>query len=72
MEAIKKDLGIGFIPDFVCNTDIHAGKVVEIFADTPKPKLTLYALYPARQFAPARLMHCIQFMEEWFQQAPQK
>lgn len=66
MEAIKRNQGIGFIPDFVCRDAIEKGEVVEVLADSEKSKLTLYALYPARHFVPAKLVQCIEFLEQWF------
>lgn len=66
MEAIKRGVGIGFIPDFVCQEAIDSGQVVEILPDAKKPQLTLYALYPARHFVPAKLVQCIEYMEQWF------
>lgn len=66
MEAIKKGLGLGFIPDFVCQQAINNGEVVEVLPESHKPKLTLYALYPARQFVPASLVQCIEFLQQWF------
>ena len=66
MDVIKKGLGIGFIPDFVCREALQKGEVVEVLADSKKPSLTLYALYPARHFVPAKLVQCIEFLEGWF------
>ncbi|SFD76489.1 LysR family transcriptional regulator [Pseudoalteromonas denitrificans] len=66
MESIKKGLGIGLIPDFVCQSAIENKEVVEILADSKKPMLTLYALYPARHFVPAKLIQCIEYLEQWF------
>lgn len=66
MESIKQGLGLGFIPDFVCQEAIDSGQVVEVLADATKPMLTLYALYPARYFVPAKLVQCIEYLEQWF------
>lgn len=66
MEGIKRGLGIGFIPDFVCQPAIEQGDVVEVLAEAKKPMLTLYALYPARHFVPAKLVQCIEYLEQWF------
>lgn len=66
MEVIKRNQGIGFIPDFVCREAITKGEVIEILSKTKKPNLTLYALYPARHFVPTKLVHCIEFLEQWF------
>ena len=70
MEAIKRNQGIGFIPDFVCREAMEKGEVVEILAGAKKPKLTLYALYPARHFVPLKLVQCIEFLEQWFKRSP--
>ncbi|EPF9727232.1 LysR family transcriptional regulator [Vibrio fluvialis] len=66
MKAIKRGLGIGFIPDFVAQSAIDSGEVLEILADSNKPQLTLYALYPARHHVPAKLALCIEFLQAWF------
>jgi DNA-binding transcriptional LysR family regulator len=66
MESIKKGIGLGFIPDFVCQPAIDSGQVVEVLAASNKPMLTLYALYPVRYFVPPKLVQCIQYLEQWF------
>ena len=66
MDAIKRGLGLGFIPDFVCQEAIDTGEVVEVLSQSKKPKLTLYALYPARHLVPAKLVQCIEYLEKWF------
>jgi len=66
MESIKQGLGIGFIPDFVCQQAIDSGQVVEVLPDSKKSLLTLYALYPVRKFVPPKLVQCIEYLEQWF------
>jgi len=66
MESIKQGLGLGFIPDFVCQSAINSGQVVEVLTDSKKSMLTLYALYPARYFVPSKLVQCIEYLEQWF------
>ncbi|WP_027857150.1 LysR family transcriptional regulator [Marinobacterium jannaschii] len=66
MAAIRSGRGIGFIPDFVCNSAISRGEVIEILPNASKPRLTLYALYPARHFVPTKLVQCIDFLQQWF------
>ncbi|MCF6437715.1 MULTISPECIES: LysR family transcriptional regulator [Pseudoalteromonas] len=67
MQSIKRGLGIGFIPDFVCENALERGDVVEILPHTNKPLLTLYALYPARHFVPDKVVKCIRYLEHWFE-----
>ncbi|MCH9639829.1 MAG: LysR family transcriptional regulator [Betaproteobacteria bacterium] len=66
MEAIKSGLGIGFIPSFVCNESLKQGDVTEILAEINRPKLTLYAIYPARKFVAPKLTVCMDFIQQWF------
>lgn len=66
MESIKQGLGLGFIPDFVCQQAIDSGQVVEVLADAKKSMLTLYALYPVRHFVPAKTVQCIEYLQQWF------
>ncbi len=66
MEPIKRGLGIGFIPEFVCDSAIRQGEVVEVLPHLERPYLTLYALYPARHFVPPILVSCIEYLETWF------
>jgi DNA-binding transcriptional LysR family regulator len=66
MESIKQGIGLGFIPDFVCQKAIDSGEVVEVLADSKKAMLTLYALYPVRYFVPPKLVQCIDYLEQWF------
>ncbi len=66
MELIKRGQGIGFIPDFVCREALEKGEVVEVLADSKKPNLILYALYPARHFVPSKIVQCIEYLEQWF------
>ena len=68
LEAIKQGLGIGFIPDFVCRESLNRGEVIELLAQTKRPKLTLYALYPARDHVPPKLRYCVEFARQWFDQ----
>ena len=66
MEAIKNGIGIGFVPDFVCQEALMRGEVIEVLPDSKKASLTLYVLYPARHLVPAKLVQCIEFLEGWF------
>ena len=65
-EAIESGLGIGFLPSFVADESIKKGALVEILNHIEKPQLTLYALYPNRQFVPPILSRCIELLDDWF------
>jgi DNA-binding transcriptional LysR family regulator len=64
--AIRAGLGLGLVPSFLCRQALASGELVEVLPQSRKPELTLYALYPARQFVPARVLQCIDFLEQWF------
>ncbi|MBZ9611810.1 LysR family transcriptional regulator [Rheinheimera maricola] len=70
LQMIKQGMGVGFIPRFISHQALQAGDVVEVLADEHKPKMTLYALYPVRQFTPPRLKLLIEFLQNWFSQHP--
>lgn len=68
LEAVKKGLGIGFLPTFVCDLAIRQGQVVEVLPQCQRPELTLYAIYPNRRHVSSRVLACVNFIEDWFQQ----
>ncbi|WP_430462161.1 LysR family transcriptional regulator [Thalassolituus sp. LLYu03] len=64
--AVKAGLGLGLAPSFLCRDALADGTLVEVLPQARKPELTLYALYPARHFVPARVVQCIEFLGQWF------
>lgn len=66
LEFVKAGLGIGLFPEFVTRRALAEGDIVEVLAKAKKPKLTVYALYPARHHVPPKLMRLIEFLEQWF------
>ncbi|MFC3030976.1 substrate binding domain-containing protein [Pseudoalteromonas fenneropenaei] len=66
LDIVKAGHGIGFLPEFTCREALAKGEVIEVLAEVAKPHLTLYALYPARQFVPPKVLQCITFLEHWF------
>ena len=67
-QIIEDGLGIGFLPSFVAKEGIASGRLKEILPKAERPALTLYALYPNRKFVQPKLLNCIQFLQDWFQQ----
>lgn len=65
-QLIEDGLGISFLPSFVAKEGIENGKLKEILPKAERPALTLYALYPNRQFVKPKLSSCIEFLQEWF------
>ncbi|GLQ30850.1 LysR family transcriptional regulator [Litoribrevibacter albus] len=65
-EAMIQGVGIGRLPTFVANPEIKAGRLVKLFPDYEMPGKTMYAVYPERQFLPAKVRVFIDFMSEKF------
>ncbi|MEH8018625.1 LysR family transcriptional regulator [Rheinheimera muenzenbergensis] len=70
LQMIKQGMGVGFIPRFISHQALQDGEVVEILPNEHKPNMTLYALYPVRQFTPPRLTLLIEFLQSWFSRHP--
>lgn len=66
-QVIEDSLGVGFLPSFVAREGLRSGKLKEILPKAKRPELTLYALYPNRQFVQPKLLSCIAFMQTWFE-----
>ncbi len=66
MAALKRGLGIGFLPNFVCQKAIERGELLEVLSEARRPQLTLYALYPTRHHVPEKVSQCIAFIESWY------
>ena len=49
--------------------DLQAGRLVDLFPDARCEQVPLYAVYPSRQYQPARLQSLLQFLQEAFQGA---
>lgn len=63
---VLADLGIAVLPDFVAQPEFSAGALVELFPQTKRPLLRLYAVYPDRRLAPRKVVACVQFLKQWF------
>lgn len=54
-EAAAQGLGITCQPDFIADSFLAAGRVVEILADYPMPELGIYAMLPGNRHVPHRV-----------------
>ncbi|NIB40766.1 LysR family transcriptional regulator [Pseudomaricurvus alkylphenolicus] len=66
-QTIEDGLGIGFLPSFIARQGLKTGTLQEILPKAERPSLTLYALYPNRKFVQPKLVHCIEFLQDWFE-----
>ncbi|WNZ54398.1 LysR family transcriptional regulator [Microbulbifer sp. MKSA007] len=65
-EALLQGVGIGRLPTFVAGPDIEAGKLTPLFEEYQMPAKSIYAVFPERQFMPAKVRAFIDFAIEYF------
>ena len=63
-EAAAQGLGITCQPDFIAESFIAAGRVVEILGDFPGPELGIYALLPGNRHVPHRVRVLMESLAE--------
>lgn len=69
-EALKKAIlhggGIGRLPSFVAGEYISTGKLIQVFSEYNMPEKTMYAVYPERNYVPAKVRFFLDFCIEYF------
>lgn len=60
--ALLQGAGIGRIPTFVVGPDIAAGRLVVVLGEYKMPAKIFYALFPKRQYLPAKVRVFIDFV----------
>ncbi len=63
MEAIKRGMGIGLIPDLFTSHKVKAGEITQIENIAQFPVVGLYAIYPSRKHVPHRLKLFLEFIK---------
>ena len=54
LEALREGVGIGRLPTFVAGPDLKAGNLVQILDSYHIPDHVFYAVFPERQYLPAK------------------
>jgi len=65
-ESLLEGIGIGRLPTFVAGPDLKNGRLVELFKHYSIPDHTFYAVFPERQYLPAKVRVFIDFAIEYF------
>jgi DNA-binding transcriptional LysR family regulator len=55
LEALREGIGIGRLPTFVAGPDLKAGRLVQLFESYRIPDHTIYAVFPEREYLPAKV-----------------
>ena len=66
LEALREGVGIGRLPTFVAGPDLKTGRLVKLFESYRLPDFTLYAVFPERQYLPAKVRAFLDFAIEYF------
>jgi DNA-binding transcriptional LysR family regulator len=65
-EAILQGAGIGRLPSFVAGEYIRTGKLIQIFCDYDMAEKNIYAVYPVRNYVPAKVRCFLDFCVEYY------
>lgn len=66
LEALREGIGIGRLPTFVAGPDLKAGRLVKLFESYRIPSFTFYAVFPEREYLPAKVRAFLDFTIEYF------
>ncbi|MFT6914550.1 MAG: DNA-binding transcriptional LysR family regulator [Motiliproteus sp.] len=66
LEALRAGTGIGRLPTFVAGPDLKSGRLVQLLESYPIPEQTFYAVFPERQYLPAKVRVFLDFAIEHF------
>lgn len=66
IEALREGIGIGRLPTFVAGPDLKTGRLVRLFKSYRIPDFTIYAVFPEREYLPAKVRVFLDFAVEYF------
>ncbi len=64
--ALREGIGIGRLPTFVAGPDLREGNLVRILESYRIPDHTFYAVFPERQYLPAKVRAFLDFSINYF------
>lgn len=64
LPALRAGLGIGMLPDFICDQDIAAGRLQPILREWKTPPIAIHIVTPPGSFRPRRVSALIDFLAE--------
>jgi DNA-binding transcriptional LysR family regulator len=57
--------GIGFLPSTYCDEKIEKGELIRLLPEWASPRFDIHAVYPTRNFLPARLHVFLEALKSW-------
>ena len=61
LEALMEGIGIGRLPTFVAGPELRAGRLVKLLEPYRIPEHTFYAIFPQREYLPAKVRAFVDF-----------
>jgi len=66
IEALRDGIGIGRLPTFVAGSDLKSGRLIKLFESYQIPDHIFYAVFPEREYLPAKVRVFLDFAIEYF------
>ncbi len=66
LKALQEGIGVGRLPTFVAGTHLKAGSLVHVLSEYQIPDHTFYAVFPEREYLPAKVRVFVEFAIEYF------
>jgi len=66
LEALREGIGIGRLPTFVAGPDLKTGRLIELLESHRIPDHSFYAVFPEREYLPAKVRVFLDFAIEYF------
>ncbi|MEM9529492.1 MAG: LysR family transcriptional regulator [Pseudomonadota bacterium] len=64
--AVREGIGVGRLPTFVAGPHVRSGKLIDLFPDYRIPDHAFHAIFPARQYLPAKVRVFLDFAVQYF------
>lgn len=71
-QAAEQGLGIAMLPDFIVHTALEDGRLTRILQAYEPPAFTLNALYPSREYVPAKTRLFLDYLVEQLRPSVQR
>ncbi|MEM7209518.1 MAG: LysR substrate-binding domain-containing protein [Pseudomonadota bacterium] len=66
LESLVEGIGIGRLPTFIAGPELKSGRLVQVLADYRIPDHIFYAVFPEREYLPAKVRAFFDFAFEFF------
>lgn len=64
LNATKQGMGYSFMPHWLVDEDLAAGRLEHLLPDLARPSVPLFAVYPDRSYLPAKVRSFLDFLVE--------